>query len=107
MKKINLSLNNDDRKAISCALSVLPSYDFFDSFPPQLISLPANIILKLNKHERLNNQETYLIAIAVDSAQKALCDEISVEDDAVSELRQYSFTIKKLASSLSPLLDSE
>ena len=50
MKNIKFSLDDNDIKAISCALSVLPSYDFFDSFPPQLISMPTNIILKLHQN---------------------------------------------------------
>lgn len=100
MKTINLSFGNDDISAISHALSVLPSYDFFDSFPPDLVSMPAGVIMKLNK------QELYLIAISIDSAYKALCGEISIEEEAVSELRPYFFTINKLQPSLSLLLDS-
>lgn len=48
MKSINFSLGNDGISAISRALSVLPAYDFFDSFPPNLVSMPASIIMKLN-----------------------------------------------------------
>jgi len=107
MKNINLSFSNEDVKAISCALSALPSYDFFDSFPPNLVSMPVNVIMKLNKHENLNQREFYLVAIAVDSAYKALRGEISIEDEALSELRQYLFTINKLQPPLSVLLDSE
>lgn len=66
--------------------------------------------MKLNKHEQLNQQELYLIAVSVDSAYKALRGEISVEEEAVSDLRPYLFTINKLQSSLSAILailDSE
>lgn len=107
MKNIKFSLDDNDIKAISCALSVLPSYDFFDSFPPQLISMPTNIILKLHQKQHLDNQSLYLIAIAVDSAYKALRDEITVEQDAVSELRPFLFSINKLFPVFSPLLDDE
>ena len=107
MKSVNFSFRNDDISAISRALSVLPLYDFFDSFPPNLVFMPTSIIMKLNKHEQLNQQELYLIAISVDSAYKALRGEISVEEEAVSELRPYLFTINKLQPSLSVILDSE
>ena len=107
MKSVNFSFGNDDISAISHAISVLPSYDFFDSFPSNLVSMPASIIMKLNRHEQLNQQELYLIAISVDSAYNALRGEISVEEEAVSELRPYLFTINKLQPSLSVILDPE
>lgn len=107
MKTVNFSFGNNDISAISHALSVLPAYDFFDSFPPDLVSMPASIIMKLNKHEQFSNQELYLIALSVDSAYKALRGEISVEEEAISELRPYLFTINKLQPSLSAILDSE
>ncbi len=107
LKTVNFSFGNDDISAISHALSALPAYDFFDSFPQNLASMPASVIMKLNKHEHLSQQELYLIAISVDSAYKALRGEISVEDEAVSELRPYFFTINKLQSSLCVLLGSE
>ena len=69
--------------------------------------MPASIIMKLNKHEQLNQQELYLIAVSVDSAYNALRGEISVEEEAVSELRPYLFTINKLQPSLSAILGSE
>ena len=107
MKSVNFSFGNDDISAISHALSVLPSYGFFDSFPPNLVSMPASIIMKLNKHEQLNQQELYLIAISVDFAYKALRGEIPVGEESVSELRPYLFTINKLQPSLSVILDPE
>ena len=106
MKNINISFSDSDIKAVSCALSVLPSYSFFDSFPPQLISLPQNIILKLHQKQKLDDQAFYLIAVSVDAAYKAMRDEITVEADAVAELRPHFFSINKLFPLLSPLLDS-
>ncbi len=106
MKNLNVSLSDDEIKAISCALSVLPCYDFFDGLPPQLTLLPAEIIMKLNTHKHPNAKETYLVALAIDSAAKALQGEISIKDDAILELRQHSLSIEKLAPLLSPLLDS-
>lgn len=107
MKSVNFSFGNDDISAISHALSALPAYEAFDSFPPNLVSMPASIIMKLNRHEHLNNQELYLVAVSVDFAYKALRGEISVEEEAISELRPYLFTINKLQPSLSAILDSE
>ncbi len=107
MKHINFSFDNADVKAISQALSCLPAYDAYDSFPPNLVAMPASVIMKLNCRERLSHQELYLIAIAVDSAHKALRGELIIEDEALRTLRQYFFTINKLQPSLSVLLDPE
>ena len=107
MKNISLSFNSEDVKAISCTLSVLPSYDAFDSFPPDLIYMPANVIRKLTEQEQLDQRELYLIAVSVDFAYKALRGELTIEDEALSKLRMYFFTINKLHPSFSSLLGSE
>ncbi len=107
MKNINFSFGNDDVTAISCALSVLPSYDFFDSCPSSVIYMPTAVITKLHKHVPLTQRELYIVAVAVDSAYKALRGELSIEEEALSELQPYLFIINKLQPSLSLILDSE
>ena len=106
MKNIKVSFDSDDIKAVSCALSVLPSYDFFDFLSPDLIMLTQNIILKLQK-QQLDQKALRLIAIAIDSAYKALRGEITVEPDIISELRPYLFTINKLSAVFAPVFDDE
>lgn len=107
MKNIKVSFDSDDIKAVSCALSVLPAYDFFDFLPPKLIAITQTTIFKLHQRKNLDQQALHLIAIAVDSANKALRGEITVDPDAISELRPYLFTINKLASVFAPVFDEE
>lgn len=107
MKHLNISLGAGDVEAISCALSVLPDYESYDDFPLSIASLVPGILFKLNDHKSLSGREFRLVAISIDLAYKALRGEISVEQEALSELRPHFFTINKLYPQFSVLLDSD
>lgn len=107
MKNTNFKISDDDLEAISCTLSVLPSYDFLDGVSYELASLSTRIIYKLHSHIFPSQNELHLIAVAIDSAQKALRGELVLDEEALNSLRPHSFTINKLSSSFSALLDSE
>ncbi len=96
MKIANYQLSKSDVRAISSALSVLPSYDFFATMPEQITCLPLVVVEKLVKNCQLKEQDIYIIAIAVDSAYKALRNEISFDSSILSELQTHMFTINKL-----------
>ena len=107
MKKINFNLNDDDIKAISCALEVMISYPFYESESERdaVYMLSVSSGKKLIFHEQLNNRESSFVALAIDNAFKALRNEISATDDIVAALRPYFFTINKLRPVFSPLLE--
>ncbi len=96
MKIKNYQMSKSDVRAISSALSVLPSYEFFATMPTQMTCLPLVVIEKLEKKCQLKEQDIYIIAIAVDSAYKALRNEISFDESILSELQPHMFTINKL-----------
>lgn len=62
-------------------------------------------VKKIIYREQLSNRESLFVALAIDNAFKALRNEISATDDIVSSLRPYFFTINKLHSVFSPLLE--
>lgn len=107
MKKINLSLNDDDIKAISCALEVMVSYPIYESESERNAAYMLSVSSgkKIIYREQLSNRESLFVALAIDNAFKALRNEISATDDIVSSLRPYFFTINKLHPVFSPLLE--
>lgn len=107
MNKINFNLNDDDMKAISCALEVMVSYPFYESESERntVYMLSVSSGKKLIHHEQLSNRECFFVSLAIDNAFKALRNEISATEDIVSSLRPYFFTINKLHPVFSPLLE--
>ena len=106
MKTVKYSLSQGDVEAISAALSILPAYDFaIGQNAEVLFSLCASAGSKLISHKPLTNQEMGIVALAIDSAYKALRDEISIDEESKSEIREYLFTYNKLLPVFSPLLD--
>ena len=92
MYRLNYSFNNSDIKAITAALSVLTAYDFVtDGEIDMLSSLSASVGSKLffKQFEQISNRELYVIALAIDSAYKALRNEISIDEESNAELRDY------------------
>lgn len=107
MKHFNFSVGDGDIEAISCALSAMPAYECFNDLSSEYAGLVSSTILKLNGHKHLNQREIYLIALAVDCAYKTFRGEITVDQEAVTELRPYFFTINKLYPQFSVFLDSD
>lgn len=107
MKNFNFNLSDEDVRAITCALEVMPSYGCYDTEEEAnaVYMLSASSGKKLIMHQQLSNRETFYVALAVDNAFKALRGEITVADDAVASLRPYLFTINKLHPVFAPLLD--
>ena len=94
-----------DIKAVTVALSALPAYDFAsDLLPAFVIAESAGV--KLLQHKQLNNREAGLVAFASDCACKALCNELTIEEEVKKELVPYLFTFNKLRPVFSPLLDN-
>lgn len=107
MKKIHFNLSSDDVKALCCTLEVMPAYDFLenDIEADLSLTLASSSGRKLILHEQLTNRETCFVALAVDCAFKALRGELSLDEEGLSVLRPYMFTINKLHPVFSPLLN--
>lgn len=107
MKNFTYSLSESDVKAILCTLEVMPSYGFYETESEndlvKYLSISSG--MKLIAHEQWNNREIAYVALAIDNAFKALRSENSADDEIVSTLRPYLFTINKLHPVFSPYLD--
>ena len=92
MYHLNYSFSASDIKAVTAALSVLTEYDL-------LSSLAMSLIAKLNfsgRLDQMSNRESYVIALAIDSAYRALKNEYELDEESKAELRDYIFTYNKL-----------
>lgn len=106
MKHSTYSLSADDISAITAALSILPAFEFIEADNMQsTYTLCASAGSKLFSHEKLTVQETYLIALAVDSAYKALRNELPLDDESKAEIKDFIFIYNKLEPIFSPMLD--
>lgn len=100
MYHLNYSFSASDIKAVTAALSVLTEYDFVtDAEIDMLSSLAMSLIAKLNfsgRLDQMSNRESYVIALAIDSAYRALKNEYELDEESKAELRDYIFTYNKL-----------
>jgi hypothetical protein len=107
---LNYSFSASDIKAVTAALSVLTEYDFVtDAEIDMLSSLAMSLIAKLNfsgRLDQMSNRESYVIALAIDSAYRALKNEYELDEESKAELRDYIFTYNKLEPLFSPLLEN-
>ena len=92
-------LTQNDVEAITTALTVLPGYDFFSS---DIAESAAG--QKLIMKEKLSQRENAFIALAVDSAYKALRNELNLEGEYLLRLQPYLFVYNKLQPVFSPFL---
>lgn len=110
MYHLNYSFSASDIKAVTAALSVLTEYDFVtDAEIDMLSSLAMSLIAKLNfsgRLDQMSNRESYVIALAIDSAYRALKNEYELDEESKAELRDYIFTYNKLEPLFSPLLEN-
>ena len=91
------SFTQNDVDAITTALTVLPAYDFFVSdIAEAALAVTASAGRKLIMQEKLTKQEGAIIALAVDSAYKALRNELALDSEELARLRPYLFTYNKL-----------
>lgn len=101
----NYSFTKNDVDAITAALTIIPAYDFFASdIAEAALAVTASAGRKLIMQEKLTKREGALIALAVDSAYKALRNELSLGNEELALLRPYLFTYNKLQPIFSSLL---
>ena len=85
MYHLNYSFSASDIKAVTAALSVLTEYDFVtDAEIDMLSSLAMSLIAKLNfsgRLDQMSNRESYVIALAIDSAYRALKNEYELDEE--------------------------
>lgn len=104
--KNTYSFSQNDVDAITTALTVLPAYEFFASdIADAALVVAASAGQKLIKKETLTKREGTFIALAVDSAYKALRDELTLGSEELARLRPYLFTYNKLQPIFSPFLN--
>ena len=97
--KNTYNFSQTDVDAITTALTVLPAYDFFASdIAETALTVTASVGQKLIMQEPLDRRERKFIILAVDSAYKALRQELDVDADTIKKLRPYLFTYNKLQS---------
>lgn len=90
-------LSESDVKTILLCLELLPCYNFMASdIADASFMLSASAGQKLIMNEQLSSREAGIVALAVDSAYKALRGEIAVSASTVEKLRPYFFSINKL-----------
>ena len=107
MNNLKYSFSENDVKAITAALEILPSYDFVSENKIDMFSiLCASAGSKLIFHNQLTNREMYVVALAIDSAYKALRNELSICPEESNVIRDYMFVYNKLQPIFSPLLDN-
>lgn len=107
MKNTNIQISDSDIKAIIATLEALPHYGFFISVAsdtPDLIDKLEATGVKLITHAKLDPKNMYLIAIAIDSAYKAIRNEMDITKEGLELIKPYVFTINKFQPLLSPLL---
>lgn len=98
MKK-TYDFSQTDVDAIITALKALPSFDFITSDTANIaFLLSASAGQKLIMQEPLSERERQFIILAVDSAYKALRQELDVDADTIKKLSPYLFTYNKLQS---------
>lgn len=98
-------LTQNDVEAITTALAVLPGYDFFSSdIAESALAVAASAGQKLIMKEKLSQRENAFIALAVDSAYKALRNELNLEGEYLLRLQPYLFVYNKLQPVFSPFL---
>ena len=104
MKPKQYSLSNIDVTAITTALSILPSYELIsDEDFQNIYSLCTSAGIKLIEHKPLSEEETDIVLLAVDFADKAVRGEVYIDNDQLDELREYLFTYNKLLSNFKTL----
>lgn len=104
MKPKQYSLSDSDVNAITTALSILPSYELISDEDFQSIySLCTSAGIKLIEHNPLSEDETKIVLLAVDFADKALRGEVYIDNEQLDELREYLFTYNKLLSNFKAL----
>lgn len=109
MSHFNLKLSEDDINAILPALEILsvPEDSMSREEADFFTSMCRTTIFKLSHHKSLEKIDLYAIALAVDSAYKALTDNLPMDPDSKSKLNQHFFTYSKLQPQFSPILDIE
>lgn len=107
MNRNNIHLSKSDVDALCYALEIMSSYDDFetDSEAELVDSFSVSSAGKLINHQPLSNREIYHVATAVDYAFMALRGEVTLDDEKLSGLRPYMFTINKLHPVFAPFLD--
>lgn len=104
MKPKQYSLSDSNVNAITTALSILPSYELISDEDFQSIySLCTSAGIKLIEHNPLSEEETKIVLLAVDFADKALRGEVYIDNDQLDALREYLFTYNKLLSNFKAL----
>lgn len=104
MKPKQYSLSDSNVNAITTALSILPSYELISDEDFQSIySLCTSAGIKLIEHNPLSEEETKIVLLAVDFADKALRGEVYIDNDQLDALREYLFTYNKLLSNFKTL----
>lgn len=104
MKPKQYSLSDSDVNAITTALSILPSYELISDEDFQSIySLCTSAGIKLIEHNPLSEDETKIVLLAVDFADKALRGEVYIDNEQLDELKEYLFTYNKLLSNFKAL----
>lgn len=104
--KNSYALSESDIEAIKVALTVLPSYGFVTpDVADATFAAVASAATKLIMHEPLLYRESFIIALSVDSAYKALRSELDLDEEKLAELRPYFFTYNKLLPILAPFLE--
>lgn len=107
MKNFNYSLSNDDCSAIVCAFDALPELltELEVTEASAISNIATSTFQKLLKHLSLNQQDIILIATLVDFSYDALCGKVSINPDTFDALKGHMFTINKLHTIFSPLLN--
>ena len=107
MKKIQINLTDSEINAIIQCLQVLPSYNLLKSQTDLefMYILTVSSVEKLKFHQQLNDKETFLVALAVDNAFKALRNELTANQEIITSLTPYLFTINKLHPLFVPVLN--
>ncbi len=105
MKKTAYELSNSDVDAILAALSAMPSYSFSKEQISLMLPLCLSVGEKLSYHRDLSPQDMSLVALAVDSAYKALRNEMTLDETDKEPLKPFFFVYNKLLPVLSPYLD--
>ena len=106
MKSKKYALTPGDVKAITAALSILPSYSFASGQNSSVLSmLCTSAGSKLINGKPLNDRELAISALAIDSAYKAISNEMSLDDEYKAEIKEYYLTYNKLLPIFAPFLD--
>lgn len=100
MKKFHFSFSNEERSAISAAVSVLPEYSIYEQEPQieQLLPVGLSVLNKLanSQNVSLSFFECCFVADSIAAALDAISGKFDISDDGLNQVKGFFFTYKKL-----------